>query len=230
MAAKILIIEDEAKIARFVELELLHEGYEASKAGDGRTGLDMALQGGYDLILLDVMLPGLNGLAVLRRLRNESDVPVIMLTARDAVMDKVSGLDMGANDYITKPFAIEELLARIRVVLRSAEGSQVRRTEPVLRCGELELDPARHTVTYGGEAVNLTFKEFLLLQTLLENRDIVLSRDTLLERVWGFDYLGETNVVDVYIRYLRQKLDDHYGVKLIHTVRSVGYVIKGGSA
>ena len=230
MAAKILIVEDEAKIARFVELELLHEGYEADKAGDGRTGLDMALQGGYDLVLLDVMLPGLNGLEVLRRLRNESDVPVIMLTARDAVMDKVSGLDMGANDYITKPFAIEELLARIRVVLRNAEGSQVRRTADVLRCGELTLDPARHTVTYGGEAVNLTFKEFLLLQTLLENRDIVLSRDTLLERVWGFDYMGETNVVDVYIRYLRQKLDDHYNVKLIHTVRSVGYVIKGGSA
>ncbi len=226
MAAKILIVEDEAKIARFVELELLHEGYAADKAADGRTGLDMALRGGYDLILLDVMLPGLNGLEVLRRLRSESAVPVILLTARDAVMDKVSGLDMGANDYITKPFAIEELLARIRVVLRGANRAETG-TGGALRCGELSLDPARHTVTYGDTPVNLTYKEFLLLQTLLENRDIVLGRDTLLERVWGFDYLGETNVVDVYIRYLRQKLDDAFGVKLIHTVRGVGYVIKG---
>ena len=229
MPARILIVEDEHKIARFVELELTHEGYSADKASDGRTGLDMALTGNYDLVLLDVMLPGLNGLEVLRRLRNESDVPVIMLTARDAVMDKVSGLDMGANDYITKPFAIEELLARIRAVLRSAEGAE-RRTGDVLRCGELTLDPARHTVTYGDTPVNLTYKEFLLLQTLLENRDIVLGRETLLERVWGFDYMGETNVVDVYIRYLRQKLDDAFHVKLIHTVRSVGYVIKGDGA
>ena len=226
MAAKILIVEDEAKIARFVELELVHEGYEVGKAADGRDGLEQALRGGFDLILLDVMLPGLNGLEVLRRLRGESDVPVIMLTARDAVMDKVSGLDMGANDYITKPFAIEELLARIRVVLRGAERAGAK-TADVLRCGELVLDPARHTVTYGDAPVSLTYKEFLLLQTLLENRDIVLGRETLLERVWGFDYLGETNVVDVYIRYLRQKLDDAFGVKLIHTVRSVGYVIKG---
>jgi len=226
MAAKILIVEDEAKIARFVELELIHEGYEVEKAADGREGLDKALRGGFDLILLDVMLPGLNGLEVLRRLRSESDVPVILLTARDAVMDKVSGLDMGANDYITKPFAIEELLARIRAVLRGAERTGTK-TADVLRCGELALDPARHTVTCGDTPVNLTYKEFLLLQTLLENRDIVLSRDTLLERVWGFDYLGETNVVDVYIRYLRQKIDDAFGVKLIHTVRSVGYVIKG---
>ncbi len=226
MAAKILIVEDELKIARFVELELTHEGYEVDKAADGRTGLDMALKGAYDLLLLDVMLPGLNGLEVLRRLRNESSLPVIMLTARDAVMDKVSGLDMGANDYITKPFAIEELLARIRAVLRTAEAAPAA-VSGVLRSGALALDPARHTVTYGDEPVNLTYKEFLLLQTLLENRDIVLSRDTLLERVWGYDYMGETNVVDVYIRYLRQKLDDAFGVKIIHTVRSVGYVIKG---
>ncbi len=228
MAARILIVEDEAKIARFVELELLHEGYAADKAGDGRTGLEMALRGSYDLILLDVMLPGLNGLEVLRRLRAESDVPVIMLTARDAVMDKVSGLDMGANDYITKPFAIEELLARIRAALRGGGGAS--KAGEALRCGALCLDPARHTVTYNGEDVSLTYKEFLLLQTLLENRDIVLGRDTLLERVWGFDYLGETNVVDVYIRYLRQKLDEKYGVKLIHTVRGVGYVVKGDPA
>ena len=226
MSAKILIVEDEAKIARFIELELTHEGYAVEKALDGRAGLDMALRGGYDLILLDVMLPGLNGLEVLRRLRAESTVPVVMLTARDAVMDKVSGLDMGANDYITKPFAIEELLARIRAVLRTAE-QKADTAGSVLRCGALTLDPARHDVSFDGTPVTLTYKEFLLLQTLLENRSIVLSRDTLLEKVWGYDYMGETNVVDVYIRYLRQKLDDAFGVKLIHTVRGVGYVIRG---
>ena len=229
MGAHILIVEDEAKIARFVELELIHEGYSVQKEFDGRAGLDTALRGGFDLVLLDVMLPGLNGLEVLRRLRAESSVPVIMLTARDAVMDKVSGLDMGANDYITKPFAIEELLARIRVVLRTAE-KQAGADAHVLTCGALSLDPARHAVAYGGMPVTLTYKEFLLLQTLLENRSIVMSRDTLLEQVWGFDYMGETNVVDVYIRYLRQKLDDAFGVKLIHTVRGVGYVIRGDEA
>ncbi len=224
MAVKILIVEDESGIARFLELELEHEGYAVDKAADGRTGLDMALAGGYGLILLDVMLPGLNGLEVLRRLRAESAVPVILLTARDAVMDKVSGLDMGANDYITKPFSIEELLARIRAALRA--GSTEKRPE-ALTWGKLSLDPARHTVTYGGEGIRLTYKEFMLLQTLLENRDIVQTRDALLEKVWGYDFAGETNVVDVYIRYLRQKIDDPFGVKLIHTVRGLGYVIQG---
>ena len=224
MAVKILIVEDEAGIARFLELELTHEGYAVDKAADGRAGLDMALAGGYGLILLDVMLPGLNGLEVLRRLRAESAVPVILLTARDAVMDKVSGLDMGANDYITKPFSIEELLARIRAALRT--GTAEKRPE-ALTWGKLALDPARHTVTYGGESIRLTYKEFLLLQTLLENRDIVQTRDALLEKIWGYDFAGETNVVDVYIRYLRQKIDDPFGVKLIHTVRGLGYVIQG---
>lgn len=224
MSARILIVEDEVRLARFIELELAHEGYEVDKAADGRTGLDMALTGEYDLILLDVMLPGLNGLEVLRRLRSQSGVPVLLLTARDAVMDKVSGLDMGANDYITKPFSIEEVLARIRAALRT--GTAERRS-PVLRWGQLTLDPARHTVRCAGTPVELTFKEFLLLQTLLENRDIVQTRDMLLEKVWGYDYAGETNVVDVYIRYLRQKIDGAFGVKLITTVRGMGYVIKG---
>jgi DNA-binding response OmpR family regulator len=227
MGARILIVEDEAKIARFLELELQHEGYEVDKAFDGRTGLDKALTGGFDLMLLDVMLPGLNGLEVLRRLRHESALPVIMLTARDAVMDKVSGLDMGANDYITKPFAIEELLARIRAVLRPA--AEKKPTTSLLQAGSLTMDVARHTVTYDGAAVALTFKEFLLLQTLMENQDIVLSRDTLLEKVWGYDYMGETNVVDVYIRYLRHKIDEVFGVHLIQTVRGVGYVLKGNA-
>lgn len=221
---KILIIEDEEKIARFVELELKHEGYEVEKTGDGRQGLMLAEQGGYDLILLDIMLPGINGIEILRRVRKQSDVPVIMLTARDAVMDKVSGLDMGADDYITKPFAIEELLARIRVTLRK-HSSDSNRNE-VLMCKGITLDSSRFKVTYNGISVELTAKEFALLQSLMQNKNIVMSRDTLLEKVWGYDYIGETNVVDVYIRYLRQKIDERFNTKIITTIRGVGYVIK----
>ena len=224
MADRILIVEDEEKLARFVELELNHEGYEVQKAFDGRTGLMMALEGESDLILLDVMLPGMSGLELLRRLRKEKQTPVILVTARDAVMDKVTGLDMGADDYITKPFEIEELLARIRAALRKrispAPGAAV------LSSGALHLDPARHEVRYGGDVLNLTHREFALLQVLMENRSIVLSREKLLELVWDYDYAGETNVVDVYIRYLRAKIDDAYGVKYIHTVRGVGYVFR----
>jgi len=226
MAEKILIVEDEEKIARFVELELVHEGYEVAKAADGPQGLALAEGGGFDLILLDIMLPGISGLEVLRRLRKSSALPVIMLTARDAVMDKVSGLDMGADDYITKPFAIEELLARIRACLRKKSTALTATADAALRRGDLTLDPLRHEVRYGDAPVELTGREFSLLQTLLENRNIVLSRDTLLERVWGYDYMGETNVVDVYVRYLRQKIDDRFGVCVVTTVRGVGYVIK----
>lgn len=221
---KILIVEDEERIARFVELELKHEGYNVEKTGDGRTGLALAEQGGYDLILLDIMLPGINGIEILRRIRKASDVPVIMLTARDAVMDKVSGLDMGADDYITKPFAIEELLARIRVTLRKRSPSEEK--HDVISCCGITLDSGRFKVTYNGVAVELTAKEFSLLQVLMQNKNIVMSRDTLLERAWGYDYIGETNVVDVYVRYLRQKLDERFNVKIITTVRGVGYVIK----
>lgn len=224
MPEKILIIEDEEKIARFVELELTHEGYGVSKENNGRTGLEAAENGGFDLVLLDVMLPELNGLEVLRRLRRTSDIPVIMLTAKDAVNDKVSGLDMGADDYITKPFAIEELLARIRVALKRKRTSAA--SSSTLTVGKLSLDTDSRTVLYDSSAVELTNREFLLLKTLMENRGIVLSRDTLLEKVWGFDYVGETNVVDVYIYYLRSKIDDRFGDKIIETVRSVGYVIK----
>ena len=225
MPGRILIIEDEERIARFIELELVHEGYEVDKCTDGRIGLEMAESGKYDLILLDIMLPGLNGLEVLRRLRRTSDVPVIMLTARDAVMDKVSGLDLGADDYITKPFAIEELLARIRLVLRH-NGANTAQVSDDLTHGELSLSVSRHEVHYGDNLIDLTAREFTLLQTLLEKKNIVLSRSTLLEQVWGYDYMGETNVVDVYIRYLRSKIDDVYGVHIIQTVRGVGYVIK----
>ena len=230
MAKRILIIEDEEKIARFIELELIHEGYEAEKCGDGRTGLELAEGGDFSLVLLDIMLPGLNGLEVLRRLRRTSDVPVIMLTARDAVMDKVAGLDQGADDYITKPFAIEELLARIRLVLRR-RSYHVQDASPdtpcdMLRCGELTLSESRHEVKYAGNEIELTGREFDLLNTLLINKNIVLSRDRLLGKVWGYDYMGETNVVDVYIRYLRSKIDEVFGISLIQTVRGVGYVIR----
>ena len=227
MAKRILLIEDEEKIARFTELELVHEGYEVGKAYDGRQGLEEAISGKYDLVLLDVMLPALNGLEVLRRLRKESSVPVIMLTARDEVMDKVSGLDMGADDYITKPFAIEELLARIRVCLKRKHiETAPEENSYILKAGRLSLDKSSHQVSYDGKPIELTNREFILLEVLLENRSIVLSRDTLLERVWGFDYMGETNVVDVYIHYLRNKIDDTVGEKIIETVRGVGYMIK----
>ena len=223
--AKILIVEDEDKIARFVELELQHEGYETGKAADGRTGLDMVMTGEYDLMVLDVMLPGLNGLEVLRRLRLSSQLPVILLTARDAVMDKVSGLEMGADDYMTKPFAIEELLARIRLALRKASGLSPA-VPKELFCGDVRMNVDAHQVTVKGTEVELTSREFTLLKTFLENKNIVLSRDSLIEKVWGYDYFGETNVVDVYVRYLRQKIDDVFGITLIRTVRGVGYVIK----
>ncbi|NLD19925.1 MAG: response regulator transcription factor [Clostridiales bacterium] len=225
MSEKILIVEDEEKIARFIELELTHEGYEISKALNGREGLEMAENGHFDLLLLDIMLPELSGLEVLRRIRKHSSIPIIMLTARDAISDKVSGLDMGADDYITKPFAIEELLARIRVALKRKPADSIYQNN-VLEAGMLSLDTDSHQVTYDGEPIELTNREFNLLQVLLENKSIVLSRDTLLERVWGYDYMGETNVVDVYVYYLRSKIDDVVGEKIIETVRGVGYVIK----
>ncbi|MBR5109121.1 MAG: response regulator transcription factor [Clostridia bacterium] len=222
---RILLVEDEEKLARFVELELTHEGYQVEKAFDGRTGLDMAEKGGYDLLLLDIMLPGLNGLEVLRRLRkSENNLPVIMLTARDAVMDKVTGLDMGADDYVTKPFSIEELLARIRAALRKQTAQK--KEEDLLSCADLSVDVSRHRVTRGGKEIELTGREFSLLQFFMENKTIVLSRDQLLEKVWGYDYLGETNVVDVYVRYLRGKIDEGFEPKLLQTVRGVGYVLR----
>ena len=223
MGERILLVEDEEKLARMVEMELKYEGYAVEKAFDGRTGLERALTGGFDLILLDIMLPQLSGMEVLRRLRKESQVPVIMLTARDSVMDKVSGLDSGADDYVTKPFAIEELLARIRAALRNQKGPELK---GALTAGEVAMDVDRHQVTVRGEPVELTKKEFDLLRHLLENKGRVLSREALLDAVWGFDFVGETNSVDVYIRFLRGKLDDAFGIKLIHTVRGVGYVIK----
>lgn len=225
MSERILLVEDEEKLARMVELELQYEGYEVEKAADGRTGLERAMAGGFQLILLDIMLPGLSGMEVLRRLRRTSQVPVILLTARDSVMDKVSGLDAGANDYITKPFAIEELLARIRAALRGGQGREETARE-TLTAGALTLEPDSRRVTVGETAVELTRREFDLLEYLLRNKGKVVTRDALLDQVWGFDFVGETNAVDVYIRFLRSKIDERFDLKLIRTVRGVGYVIE----
>ena len=228
---KILLVEDEEKLARFIELELCHEGYSVTKAFTGREGHDLAVTGDFDLILLDIMLPELNGMEVLRRLRKTSEVPVIMLTARDETMDKVAGLDLGADDYITKPFAIEELLARIRATLRKHEGTRSTSETPatgkdILSACGVTLDTKRHTVTVNNTPVDLTKREFDLLHYLLVNTGVVVTRDMLMENVWDYDFDGGTNAVDVYIRFLRTKIDEAFDIKLIHTIRGVGYVIR----
>lgn len=227
---RILIIEDEKKIARFLELELQYEGYEVEIANDGRTGLEMAMKDEMDLIVLDLMLPGLSGIEICRRLRGTSDVPIIMLTAKDDVSDKVTGLDVGADDYMTKPFAIEELLARIRVLLkrkiRKNTNEETDENKDILIYGKLKLYKDNYRVEYGDDEIELTKKEFELLEYLMINKNIVLSREKILENVWGYDYFGETNLIDVYIRYLRGKIDQKYGVDVIKTVRGVGYIIR----
>ena len=223
--AKILIVEDDNKIARFVELELRHEGYETETATDGRTGLLKALEPQTDLVLLDIMLPELSGMEVCRRIRQESSVPVIMLTAKGDVTDKVAGLDMGANDYMTKPFAIEELLARIRVALKVGTWEK-KKEESTLSYDRLSVDLAARQVTFGGVPLTLTKKEFDLLAFLLKNRNRAVPREELLSAVWDYDYAGDTNVVDVYVRYLRQKVEEPLGLHLIETVRGVGYMVR----
>lgn len=224
--AKILVVEDEVKIARFVELELKYEGYDVLIANDGRTGLDYALNQNIDLVVLDIMLPELSGIEVCRRIRQDgSRIPIIMLTAKDDVMDKVAGLDMGADDYMTKPFAIEELLARIRVALSRTANQQGVKAE-VLKHGDLKLNLTSHTAFLGTNELTLTKKEYELLEYLLKNKNIAITREQLLNNVWGYEFFGDTNVVDVYIRYLRQKIDDKYQTHIITTVRGVGYIIK----
>lgn len=224
--SKILIIEDEAKIARFVQLELQYEGYEVEICHDGREGLDKAVQNEYDLIILDVMLPSLNGMEVLRRIRAVSHVTVIMLSAKGEVTDKVMGLDIGADDYMTKPFAIEELLARIRVALKRNQNTIKKVESEILQVGKLTIDEKKYVVKYDEDIIELTKKEFDLLKYLIDNKGIVVTRDNILSKIWGYDYIGDTNVVDVYIRYLRSKIDNMFNIKLIHTVRGVGYQIK----
>ena len=256
--ARILIVEDEEKIARFVTLELEHEGYQVEHAADGRTAVDLAMERDYDLILLDVLLPQLNGMEVLRRVRNHKDVPVIMVTARDAVMDKVAGLDAGADDYLTKPFAIEELFARIRVALKRAEavraasgvggvgagegatGAGTAATSPAgdsaktsampspaaLTVGSVALDPDRREVTVGGSPIALTAREFDVLALLMTHAETVLTRERIAHEALGYEYVGDTNNVDVHIAHLRAKIEDAGGARIIQTVRGVGYVCR----
>ncbi|MFK2825379.1 response regulator transcription factor [Bacillus sp. B190/17] len=222
---RILIVEDEAKIARLIQLELEYEGYETKTAHTGMEGFSLFQQEDWDLLLLDVMLPELSGLEVLRRIRSaDGHVPVILLTARDALPDKVSGLDLGANDYITKPFQIEELLARIRVWMRHPPS--VDKTDDSLEFGELIVKEKTREVYRAGQPIELTPKEYDLLVYLLKNQNQVLTFDQLLTNVWGFDYYGDTNVVYVYIRYLRKKIDSPFSKPYIHTVRGVGYILK----
>ena len=217
---KILIVEDDVQISRVLELELKHEGYEVETARDGLTGLERALKE-PDLIILDWMLPKLDGLEVLKRIRTKSQTPVIMLTAKDRIPDRVSGLDTGADDYLSKPFSIEELLARVRARLRDRNP-----VANVLAAKDLTMDRDRHEVERAGKKVTLTAKEYALLEYLLLHRNKVHTRDELFNGVWGSDFLGDSNLIDVYIRYLRGKIDDGYDDKLIQTVRGVGYALK----
>ncbi|MBU3099953.1 MULTISPECIES: response regulator transcription factor [Clostridium] len=221
---RILLVEDERLMSTFIEMELSHEGYKVDVAYDGREGLTIAEENEYNLVLLDVMLPGLNGIEVCRRIRQLSLVPVIMLTAKSDISDKVLGLDVGANDYLTKPFAIEELLARIRVYQRA---TSIGNKTDEIKVKDIVMDNKAHNVKRGSKEIELTKKEFDLLEILLINKNVVLTRAQLIENVWGYDYIGDTNVVDVFIRYLRCKIDDGFEDKLITTVRGVGYVVKG---
>lgn len=223
----ILIVEDEEKISRVLQLELEYEGYSVTIKQNGTEGLDAAAKGGYSLVLLNVMLPGLSGLEVLRRLRKtDPQTPVILLTARDSIPDKVTGLDIGANDYVTKPFEIEELLARIRAALRQ-NGTKTEDIGTFLTYDDLRVNEKTREVRRGDKEVELTPREFDLLVYMLKHPQQVLTREQILSSVWGFDYIGDTNVVDVYIRYIRKKLDYPYEKQLIHTIRGVGYAIKG---
>lgn len=255
--ARILIVEDEEKIARFVTLELEHEGYQVEHAADGRTAVDLALERDYDLILLDVLLPQLNGMEVLRRVRKHKDVPIIMVTARDAVMDKVAGLDAGADDYLTKPFAIEELFARIRVALKRAEAVRAASrvggvgagtgavsadaaastagdsaqtaaapSPAAFTVGSVALDPDRREVTVAGSPIALTAREFDVLALLMAHAGTVLTRERIAHEALGYEYVGDTNNVDVHIAHLRAKIEDAGGARIIQTVRGVGYVCR----
>lgn len=227
--SKVMIVEDEENLAKFVGLELKHEGYEVETVLDGRSGLDAALENNYDVILLDLMLPELNGLEVARRLRETKKTPIIMMTARDSVIDRVSGLDYGADDYLVKPFAIEELLARIRSLLRriaiETESSDKHRS--IINFKDLRIEKENRIARRDDQIINLTKREYDLLLTLVENINVVQSREQLLKEVWGFDSEVETNVVDVYIRYLRNKIDDPESkASYIQTVRGTGYVMR----
>lgn len=219
---RILMVEDESSIYEFVKLELEYEGYQVCVKEDGRDGLQEALYNDYDLVILDVMLPSINGFEICRRLKREKNTPVIMLSAKDSVMDKVNGLQIGADDYISKPFAIEELLARIEVVFRRIDNV----SETIVRFKDLVINKQSRVVKQGDNEINLTNKEYELLQILIDNKDKVVTRDEMLSNIWGYEYEPETNVIDVYIRYLRAKLNSNDKEKYIQTVRSVGYIMR----
>ncbi len=220
----ILIVEDERRLARFMELELSHEGYQVDIVSDGQSALMNLMNKKYDVMLLDLMIPIVDGVEVTRRARTFTDIPIIMITARDGLEDKVKGFDIGADEYMTKPFEMEELLARLRALFRKNEPKE--EETKLLQFKELTLNRDTYEVYRDGEKKELTKKEFDLLAYLLENQGIILTREKILNNVWGFDFEGETNVVDVYIRFLRSKLDDGYEDKLIHTVRGAGYIIR----
>lgn len=229
MSGKILIVEDEVKISRLLEIELESEGYQVTKADNGLDALEAYRSQDVDLILLDVMLPGMSGIELLRRIRaQDKHTAVLLLTAKSSVEDKVSGLDLGANDYITKPFQIEELLARIRAALRlqGAQHAAEQSEGEWLAAADLKLNEGTREVIRDGRRIDLTPREFDLLVYLLKNKRQVLNREQILAAVWGYDYYGDTNVVDVYIRYVRKKIDHDGKPELIHTVRGVGYVLK----
>lgn len=225
---RIFIVEDEHRIARFLQIELEHEGYDTAIEENGLRAFERIAQEDYDLVLLDIMLPDMDGMTICRKVREISSIPIIMLTARDDVEDKVHGLDLGADDYITKPFAIQELLARVRNALRKYKNGESDKdiNGERLQVKDMVMYPSRYEVMVQGEEVQLTKKEYALLEYMLRNKRNVLTRDQILQEVWGYDYTGDTNVVDVYIRYLRAKIDDHFHQKYIYTVRGVGYAIK----
>ncbi|WGS65506.1 response regulator transcription factor [Marinitoga aeolica] len=220
----ILIIEDDRAIVRVLELELLHEGYTFDVAFDGKKGLEMFEENNYEIILLDLMLPKINGLEICRKIRLISDIPIIMLTAKRDIMDKVIGLDMGADDYVTKPFEMEELLARIRAAIRRRRNMGKKDLE--IKIGDLTINFIKRQVIKKGEIIELTKKEYELLEYLVKNKGRVLTREQIIEKIWGYDFFGEPNILDVYIRYLRKKIDYPYGTKLIKTIRGVGYKIE----
>ena len=222
--AKILIVEDEKQMADFISLELKHEGYDVDICYDGEQGYEKAIKTNYDIILLDIMIPKINGMEVCRRLRTKKDTPIIMLTAKGDITDKVSGLDIGADDYLTKPFEIEELLARIRVILRRK--SKTENQGKIIQVADLRLDLEKKQVSRNNKNIELTKKEYELLEYLMKNNGIVISREKIIEAVWNYDFVGDTKIVDVFIRYLRSKIDDGYDKKLINTVRGFGYVIQ----
>ena len=219
---KILIIEDESSISDFVKLELEYEGYQVSIKEDGREGLKEALENDYDLIILDIMLPSMNGFEICRRLKREKNTPIIMLSAKDSVTDKVNGLQIGADDYIPKPFAIEELLARINAIFRRVDSLD----NYIVKFKDLVINRNSRTVTKNDKEINLTTKEYELLMILIDNKDKVVTRDELLEKIWGYEYEPETNVTDVYVRYLRSKLNNENKEEYIQTIRSVGYIMR----